>query len=128
MLTLLTTLIVHGIMGIPVNPGLEVGKDTPVTQVIAALLNRNLLILSAVAITITLIWAYAHNKGYIYGRLNSLGITYKTSRVGVWSDVFNTYRDFWIRIRFSDGRLLEGWPKYYSSEGKPKEIFVADAT
>lgn len=55
-------------------------------------------------------------------------LTYKTSDDDVWYDTFYRYQKYWISIKFSDGQILIGWPQYYSVTGKPREVFVADAT
>ncbi len=126
-LTLISTLLVHGVFGLPLIPGIDVGKDTTVTKIISTVLDRNLIILSAVAVVITFVWAVLHNHGVTYNVLNFLRVTYKTSKVDVWQDTFNVHRGYWIKIKFIDGRCLIGWPKYYSPTGKPRELFMADA-
>jgi len=127
-LTLLSTLLVHGVFRLPVIPEIEVGKETAVTAIIVMVLDRNLLIMSLVAVGLTVVWACLHNHDIIYGCLNRLGVTYKKSKSDVWQDVLNRHRGYWIQVQFQDGKTLVGWPMYYSASGKPREMFLANAS
>jgi len=127
-LTLVSTLMVHGVFGLPLLPAGDVGNDTPVTRVLEAVLDKNLLYVSCSSVFIAVAVAALNNHGVIYRLLKALKLTHKVSSVDVWQDTFNRHARQWIRVTFSDGRVLVGWPKHYSATGKPRELFVANAT
>lgn len=127
-LTLASSVIVHGCFGIPFLPNVILSKDTALPTILNSVLGKNLLYISIGSIAIALIFAVLVNHDIILGVSRFLRLTYKISTVDVWQDTFYKHRGYWLRIRFSDGRSLIGWPKYYSPTGKPREVFVADAT
>jgi hypothetical protein len=88
----------------------------------------NLLYMSCSSVLIAISLAVLNNYGLPLRLFRSIKVTYKTSAVDVWQDIFYTFRRYWIRITFSDGRELVGWPMYFSAVGKPRELFIADAT
>lgn len=127
-LSLLAALSVHFIAGQPLVPGLPVGATTPMSEVLQGLVDRNLLYCAVAAAVIAAFVAFLNNHGVIYEIINGLKISYKTSNSDVWQDVFYRHRGFWVKLEFNDGRTLVGWPRYFSATGKPRELFVADAT
>ena len=92
------------------------------------MVGRSLLFGSLLSIAIAGVIAFLNNSRVAYKFLNFCRITTKASSVDVWADTFDRYRGFWIRLRFSDGRLLVGWPQFYSQFGDPREMFLAEAS
>ena len=127
-LALLSSVILHFLFGIPILPNMEITNETSIDRIINTFLAKNLLYASVVSSVLALVFAALNNHGTIYAILQFFRITYKTGDADVWRDVFYKTRGCWISIGFQDGRRLVGWPKYFSSTGKPREIFVADAT
>jgi hypothetical protein len=127
-LTLASSLVVHGIFHFSLLPDITLTKDTSSLGVLNAVLGRSLLYITVMSVIIEVVFAILVNHDIILGFLRRLKITYKTSTVDVWQDTFYKYNGYWLRLRFSDGRSLIGWPQYYSPTGKPREIFIADAT
>lgn len=126
-LTLVSSVVLHVVFAVPLLPD-AVDREAPVATVIAAFFGRNLLYESLLSTAIAVIFAVANNFRLIYSALNLLRVTDKYSSVDVWSDIFDKYRGFWLKVEFSDGRSLIGWPRFYSLLGDPRELFLADAT
>lgn len=120
--------MVHAIFSIPIVPNITIETDTPVTDILNAMLTTSVFYTSMVSVVIVINLAILNNHGIIYAAARKLKLTYRSSNADVWQDTFYKYEGYWICIRFSDGRSLIGWPRYYSPAGKPKELFVADAT
>ena len=127
-LTLASSLMVHGLFGVPLLPDVPFGKDAALSAILSSILSKNLVYISIGSVIIATGFAFLINHDLILGIARTLRLTYKISTVDVWQDTFYKHRGYWLRIRFNDGRSLVGWPKYYSPTGKPRELFVADAT
>ena len=81
-----------------------------------------------VGCVIAILAAGIHNSGRIHGFLKWLKLTRETGRPDVWHDAFSTHRGVWVRLTFNDGRVLVGWPQYYSAGGAEiRELFLANA-
>lgn len=126
-LTLLSSVALKVGFGVSLLP-LAVDKETPVSTVVNAFFGRNLLYGSLLSVSIVVLLAVCNNSGITYRILNWFRLSTKASSVDVWADTFDRLRGSWIKIRFSDGRSLIGWPKFYSQFGDPREIFLADAS
>ena len=126
-LTLVSWVILNAGFKVPLLP-LPFDDKTTLTAVLNAFVGRNLLYESLLAIAVATLIAVLNNTRITYTILNTLRITTKASSVDVWADTFDRYRGFWVGLRFSDGRLLIGWPKFYSQFGDAREVFLADAT
>ena len=126
-LTLLSSVAMKSVLGLSLLP-VKVDDHAPTAKVIDAFVGRNLLIGSVLSIVIATLLAVLNNTRILYKALNFVRFTTKTSSVDVWADTFDRYRGFWISLRFSDGRLLVGWPQFYSQFGDPRELFLAEAT
>jgi hypothetical protein len=81
------------------------------------------LILS-VALGLALSWSITNDK--ITNGLRALGITARSSRASVWSDVFHTV-DGYVLIEFDDGRRLMGWPQHFSDTPEDGSLFLTRA-
>jgi hypothetical protein len=126
-LTLLSAIVVNMTLAVPLIP-MAVPKDADSLSVLKVLVGVNLLYMSCSSVLIAISLAVLNNYGLPLRLFRSIKVTYKTSAVDVWQDIFYTFRRYWIRITFSDGRELVGWPMYFSAVGKPRELFIADAT
>jgi hypothetical protein len=127
-LTLLSSVILNFTLNTPVVPTLEVHNDTRIDVIINAFYGKNLLHESLLSTFLGLGFAVLNNHGWTYALLRFLRITYKTGDADVWQEIFYKQRGYWIILQYKDGRSLVGWPKYFSPSGKPREVFVADAT
>jgi hypothetical protein len=125
-LTLVSWVILNEVFKVPLLP-LKVDDKTTPTAVVNAFVGRNLLYESLLAIAVAVLVAVLNNARIAYWVLNRLRITTKASSVDVWADTFDRYRGFWIGLRFADGRLLIGWPRFYSQFGDARELFLAEA-
>lgn len=127
-LTLVSSVTLNYFFDVPIVPSLEVHNDTRIDTIINAFFGKSLLQASLLSSLLALSFAVLNNHGWTYGLLRFLRITYKTGDADVWQEMFYKLRGYWIILRFRDGRSLVGWPKYFSPSGKPREVFVADAT
>ena len=125
-LTLLSSVALKVGFGISLLP-VAVDQSAAPIQIINAFVGKNLFYGSLLSVAIATVFAVLNNFRVIYGVLRCFRITNKNSSVDVWADIFNHYRAYWIRIRFTDGRSLVGWPRFYSQFGDPREIFLVDA-
>ena len=126
-LTLVSSVLLNVAFGMSLLP-ISVDNGTPIAKVIDVFIGRNLFFTSLISITIAVGLAYLNNSRLLYKPLNLTRITTKASSVDVWADAFDRYRGFWINLRFADGRLLVGWPRFYSQFGEPRELFLVDAS
>ena len=122
-LTLVSTVVVHALTGLPILPTITINKDTPISSILLSTINERILYTSIIAVFIAAVFAILNNHGLIYWALRHVGLTYKTSNADVWQDTFYKYQRYWICVRFLDGTSLIGWPRYYSAIGKPREFF-----
>jgi hypothetical protein len=112
----------------PLVPGLGMSKDSNAATVLSLLLGKNLIYVSALSVVLSVALAYLTNYGIVLRLFRWLRLTYKTSSVDVWQDTFYRFRGYWVRITYSDGKELIGWPEFFSAVGKPRELFLSDAT
>jgi hypothetical protein len=127
-MTLVSYLIVNELFLIPLVPLMRITKDTGAPDIITGFVGTNLAYVTAVSVILSMVLAFCINHGLPLRFLRWLRLTYKTSSVDVWQDTFYEFRKYWVRITFADGRELIGWPQFFSSVGKPRELFLADAT
>lgn len=127
-LTLISSLSMQYLFSMPILPKIEITNETRIDIIINAFLAKSLLCTSLLSSAIAFVFALLNNYEIIYGALRKAGITIKVSKSDVWQDMFYQNRGYWIKVSFKDGRSLVGWPKLFSSNEKPREIFVADAT
>ncbi len=127
-LTLLSALVVHVAFRLPMLPQASTGKDTPLPQVIGAFLTTTTLYTAGCSVALAVLFAVSNNRDLVYGSMRRLRLTYKTSDGDVWQDVFYRHRRYWVQLRYEDGTTLVGWPQYYSAIGRPRELFLAEAT
>ena len=127
-IALVSYLVVSVLFAMPMVPGLALGKDSNAATVLSLLLGRNLVYVSAVSVVLSIVLAFLTNYGIPLWIFQQLRLTYKTSSVDVWQDTFYRFRGYWVKITYSDGRELIGWPQYFSAVGKPRELFLREAT
>lgn len=126
-LTLFSTLIVHGVFGAPVLPPAEIGNDVSFSRVVELMASRSLAYLSLAAVAIAALLAYLNNHGLIHTAIKRAGLSRHISKFDVWQDAFDKNAGCWVMIEFNDGKSLLGWPKFYSASEKSRELFVCDA-
>jgi Family of unknown function (DUF6338) len=80
------------------------------------------------AIVFWIIFAVIANHRLVYKLAACIKLTNRTGSIDPWHQVFSKHRNVWVQIRFEDGSILVGWPKYYSEEGESREVFLAKAT
>jgi hypothetical protein len=59
--------------------------------------------------------------------LRARGVTARSSRASVWSDVFHTV-DGYVIVEFTDGRRLRGWPQHFSDTPDEGSLFLVQAS
>lgn|GEM_PF-5970834 len=126
-LTLVSSVLVHLCFGVPLLPTIKVDDHTAVTDIVSLFISKNILYISLCSVVISIIFSFLNNYGIIYYVLRFIKFTYKNGNLDVWYDTFCKHQGYWICIRYSDGRSLVGWAKFYSSYGKPRELFIAEA-
>jgi hypothetical protein len=127
-IALVSYLAVSLLWAMPLVPGLGMSKDSNAATVLSLLLGKNLIYVSAVSVVLSIALAYLTNYGILLWLFRLIRLTYKTSSVDVWQDTFYRFRGYWVKITYSDGKELIGWPQYFSAVGKPRELFLSDAT
>jgi hypothetical protein len=103
--------------------GQESGKALVVD---APHLQRFVLCTFVSSASIGLIVSYLINHDILTSFFRYIGITRKTSRISIWSDVFNDITG-WIVIAFSDGRRVRGWPRYFSDVTDDSSVYLERA-
>jgi hypothetical protein len=127
-IALVSYLAVSLLFVMPLVPGLALGKDSNAGTVLSLLLGRNLVYVSALSVVLSVALASLTNYGIPLWVFRQLRLTYKTSSVDVWQDTFYRFRGYWVKVTYSDGKELIGWPKFFSAVGKPRELFLSEAT
>ena len=127
-MSLVSYLIVSLVFGMPLVPGIGLGKDSNAPMVLSSMVGRGLAYVSLFSAVTSIALAFLTNYGWPLWLCRKLRITYKTSSVDVWQDTFYRFRGYWIQVTYADGRKLIGWPQYFSAVGKPRELFLKDAT
>jgi Family of unknown function (DUF6338) len=120
--------LANWVFDIPLVPVAALDEKSTVIVILNALVGKNLLYVSAIALVIAIAAAVAKNHGWILWAARRIRMTYKNDSLDVWQDAFYKNRGVWIRLRYTDGKILEGWPQFFSNAGKSREIFVAKAT
>lgn len=126
-LTILASLIANKFFGIDLLPDLAGKTDTEISDKIKDYLNNVSHVPSVIAAGLAALVAIVQNKGWDYNVWRWLNISYRTDRKSPWHTVFSRERGAWLLVRFKDGTVLRGWPRYYSEEPDQKELFLADA-
>lgn len=126
-LTLLSALISGYIFRIPFLPEFRSSEFEANPTLISTFISNHLWVTSIIACALGVTLAWLRNTGWIFYLLRKTGVTKRTGRIDPWHQIFVTYQERWVQLRFSDGSLLVGWPKYYSEEGSRKELFLMEA-
>lgn len=127
-LTLVSSTVAHLAFRIPLFPDLALNKDTSLTSVLGAFIGTSLMYIALISAAISLVIACMNNHKLLYGLLNATKITFKYGEYDVWKDMFDLKRGYWVKLALKDGRFLIGWPRFYSSSDKPRELFLAEAS
>ena len=87
----------------------------------------NLGMTTGIAIILGIFWAGIWNNALLFRAAARFGLTHRTGAIDVWHQSFSRVRGNWIRVRYKDGAILEGWAQFYSEDSDPMQLFVADA-
>lgn len=98
-----------------------------IPDIFASFFGTSFLIICLVAMVIGVIAARTANSNYINQVLGKVAGTSKTGKADVWHQVFTTFDNHWCRIRYKNGSLLIGYPKYYSMKNNEVALFVGKA-
>jgi hypothetical protein len=79
------------------------------------------------AVLVGLGWYYEANNQRLFGLLQRLRITIKTTRPSIWIDVFSENDDY-VVAHLQDGRRVYGWPSLYSDDPVDRAIYLTEAT
>ncbi|MBZ5510281.1 MAG: DUF6338 family protein [Acidobacteriia bacterium] len=86
-----------------------------------------LAVLIGYAVAFGLFTAWAVNRDVATEWLRRVGLTQRTSRKSVWSDVFHTLGRT-VQVELVDGRMIRGWLRCYSDEAEDSTIFLESAS
>ena len=107
-------------------PNFEELKKSP--ELLSDLIKTNIFFASISAAVFGVVFSVIANYRIVYKIASWLRISKRTGSIDPWHQVFSKHRKVWVQIRFEDGSILVGWPKYYSEEGEVREVFLAKAT
>lgn len=107
-------------------PNFEELKKSP--ELLSNLIKENIFFSSLFAAAFGVAFSAIANYRVVYKIASLLRISKRTGSIDPWHQVFSKHRKVWVQIRFDDGSILIGWPKYYSEEGEVREVFLAKAT
>lgn len=82
---------------------------------------------TATASGLGLVFAAVQNHGLFYRAIVKFGISKRTGAIDVWHQVFSRGESSWVRLRFKNGDVLIGWPKYFSEDTEKTALFLAKA-
>lgn len=86
-----------------------------------------LALLPLIAIVLAALTALASNQD-LFGRFfRGLGVTRRTWRASIWSDVFHNFGGV-VQVELADGRSVIGWLKYYSDRAENASLFLERAS
>lgn len=80
----------------------------------------------ALSIITALLIAFIINKDIHMIIFRFLKITSLTSRNSIWVDIFEE-KEKYVLVHLSDGRLIQGYPLYYSTKLDEERIYLTDA-
>lgn len=124
--TIISILSISIIHPVSLVPDFDELKKNP--GLLSDLVKSNVLQSSVAAALFGVVFSTIANYRIIYIVASFLKLTKRTGSIDPWHQVFSKHRRVWIQIRFEDGSILVGWPKYYSEEGEVREVFLAKAT
>ncbi len=107
-------------------PNFEELKKNP--DSLSSLIKTNIFYASVASALFGVIFSTIANYRLIYKVAAWLRLTKRTGSIDPWHQVFSKHRRVWVQVRFEDGSILVGWPKYYSEEGEIREVFLCKAT
>lgn len=86
-----------------------------------------LALLPLIAVALAALTALASNQD-LFGRFFRLiGVTRRTWRASIWSDVFHSFGGV-VQVELADGRSVIGWLKYYSDRAENASLFLERAS
>lgn len=80
-----------------------------------------------ISMALGVIFAFVKNNSYDLLLLHKLRLTKKVASRHPWNLVFAKRRGVWLRIYFSDGSQIVGWPLYYSDSDKVEQLYIEQA-
>lgn len=86
-----------------------------------------LAMLPAIAVLLAVLMAFASNHDYFGKLFRSLGVSRRTWRGSIWSDVFHNYGGV-VQVELDDGRSVMGWLKYFSDRPEDGSLFLERAS
>lgn len=104
----------------------EVPADAAVLQNSLASAKWNIALTLAMSIVLGLAVSWLVTNDWLTSVLRKFGVTARSSRASVWSDVFHTV-DGYALIEFTDGRRLRGWPQHFSDTPEEASLFLTQA-
>jgi len=86
----------------------------------------NIALALALSILLGLLVSWLVTNDWLTSFLRTCGVTARSSRASVWSDVFHTVEGYAL-IEFIDGRRLRGWPLHFSDTPDEATLFLTQA-
>jgi len=69
----------------------------------------------------------ADERQWLQRAARRLGFSYRGWR-NTWADAFADAKGSWVNVCLSDGREIDGWARFYSSDGKAPMIYLKEAS
>jgi len=85
-----------------------------------------LAILPLIALLFAAAMSWASNNDILGRFFRRIGVTRRTWRASIWSDVFHGYVGV-VQVELADGRSVLGWLKYYSDRPENCSLFLERA-
>jgi hypothetical protein len=83
---------------------------------------------TVIAILLGIFWGAIQNKALLYRAAVLFRLTHRTGAIDVWHQTFARTGPSWVRVRFKDGVMLQGWAQFYSEHADPMQLFLAEAS
>lgn len=109
-------------------PDINKKNDYSVSQVFNSFLGSNIALPCIFSFFAGLLIARIDNNGWINKITGRVGGNKITGKNDVWHQVFSNFNGNWCSLKFERGDVLVGWPKYYTSDGIDKGLFLEGAT
>jgi hypothetical protein len=79
------------------------------------------------ALVLGIVVSYSTTNDTLTGLFRLIGVTRRTSRISIWSDVFHDVDEF-VVVEFIDGRRVRGWPRLFSDTPDENSLFLERAS
>jgi hypothetical protein len=85
-----------------------------------------LVALLGISVVLAVLLAYIAENDFAGRLFRKLGVSERTWRDSIWSDVFHDYGEA-VRVELADGRSVMGWLRLYSDSAQESSLFLERA-